>query len=259
MTDRTFDKDKSVRALAVLSLEKLQSDEEKDSVLKTLKFHLLKDPDSTVRLCALKTIEVNSDSLNCLFNATRDANIVIRRTGIYIFLYKKITEYNCLLAYSKIAQHCEILNFNSEDRHTLLMNGINEREESVREIVLKQLIPSWIKHLDNNILKFVEYLNIKKNLKFSEQLLMTYFVSLKKYVEKDNISKFHSLVFDFKQRYLDEYKLLTKVSLSEENSYVWNALCTFCKKNKVDYLREIRDNGMSFLFIAMGILTNLFR
>ena len=85
MTQVTFDKDKSVRAIAVLSLEKLQNGELDDAVLKTLQFHLLRDPDSTVRLCALKTIEVNSESLKCLFKATRDVNYVIRKTGNYLF------------------------------------------------------------------------------------------------------------------------------------------------------------------------------
>ena len=87
MTDRTFDREKAIRALAVLSLEKLQNTESNDLVLRTLKFHLLQDPDPTVRLCALKTIEVNSDSLKSLFLATRDANIAIRKTGNEDFFY----------------------------------------------------------------------------------------------------------------------------------------------------------------------------
>jgi len=85
MTDRTFDKEKGIRSLAVLALEKLQNVDENDNndvVLRTLKFHLLRDPDATVRLCALKTMEINLDSLKSLFIATRDTNTTIRKTGL---------------------------------------------------------------------------------------------------------------------------------------------------------------------------------
>jgi len=123
------------------------------------------------------------------------------------------------------------------------MNGINEREESVRNVVLKQLIPSWIKGLNNDFLKLLEYLNIRKDLKFSDQLVNSYFNSLLKSIEKDDISKFHKLTFDFKEKYLDEYNLLTKTLLTQENSFVWYQLCNFCKKFNITYKR-VENDGM---------------
>lgn len=50
-------------------------------MLKALKFHILRDPDSSVRICALKTIEVNSESVKGIYNSTRDECISIRKTG----------------------------------------------------------------------------------------------------------------------------------------------------------------------------------
>lgn len=82
LTKRTFDKEKIIRSTAILSLNKLQDAQEAENVsLKTLKFHLAYDPDFTVRTCALKTIEVTSNSLNNIFEAIFDPVLSVQRTG----------------------------------------------------------------------------------------------------------------------------------------------------------------------------------
>ena len=139
------------------------------------------------------------------------------------------------------------------------MNGIHEREESVKDVVLKQLIPYWIKGLKGDILKFLEYLNIKKDLKFSEQVLTSYFSSLLKMVEIDDITNFHKLVFDFKEKYLDEYNLLTNCPLTEENLFLWYILCNFCKSFNVTFKRAEEHDGMSFVgWIQLGLVFYLY-
>ncbi len=54
--------------------------------MKGLKFHMLRDPDATVRICALKTIEVNTDTVKGMFTATRDECNSIRKSGALSFL-----------------------------------------------------------------------------------------------------------------------------------------------------------------------------
>lgn len=87
MNERTFDKEKTIRALACLCLEKLQNSGKDDNVMKALKFHMLRDPDATVRICALKTVEVNTETVKALFNATRDECNSIRKTGLMSYIF----------------------------------------------------------------------------------------------------------------------------------------------------------------------------
>ena len=73
---------------------------------------------------------------------------------------------------------------------------------------------------------------------------MSYFASLQKVVEMDDITKFHKMVFEFKAKYLDEYNLFTKCPLTEENSFLWYNLCFYCKKYNVTFKKEERRDGM---------------
>lgn len=224
MSSATFDRDRVVRSFAVLALNKLQDAwDQNDVALKALNFHIVYDPDLSVRTCALKTLEVTSESLKQILKATKDINKIVRKTAL-----------------SKIAERCEIFHFTIEDRYFILRNGIRDGSHEVRDTVLKSLIPAWIKRLDNSIEKFLEYLDIKHDLEFYDCLLRAYFATL--YEKKKDTSPFHRVVFDFKDKYLDSYKLFTKMRLSEENIFLWFELCAFCVKNNVVY-EKIVENG----------------
>lgn len=226
VNDRTFDKEKTIRALACLGLEKLQNSEKNDVVMKGLKFHMLRDPDATVRICALKTIEVNTDTVKGMFTATRDECNSIRKS-----------------AYSKIAQQSSIVNFTPKDRITLIMNGLNERVDNVREVFLTQLIPNWIKGLDNGIIGFLDNLDIKRNLPLARQFLTTYFTHLKKTAIGNDMSQLHQVVFDFQEKNLDEHRLFTKCPLTEESAFLWFNLCEFCQKSNITYKVETKETN----------------
>lgn len=127
------------------------------------------------------------------------------------------------------------------------MNGLNERVDNVKEVVLTQLIPNWIKGLNGDVAKFLEHLNIKKNLALSQQFLTSYFTSLKKAIEVNDITHFHQLVFTFQKEHLDELKLFTKSPLTEEYAFFWFSLCEFCHKNNLTYKVETKE-GNIFIF-----------
>lgn len=165
-------------------------------------------------------MEISSVTLDKILKATKDINRIIRRTAIL-----------------KIAQYCEILHFKIEDRYFLLSNGIRDSDPDVRNAILKNLIPSWINRLDNDIEKFLELLDIRQDIPFFHQMLHSYFGILNN--KGKNISAFHNFVFDFKSKYLDSYKLFTKVNLTDENIFLWQELCNFCIKNNVDYKKVI--------------------
>lgn len=131
----------------------------------------------------------------------------------------------------------------------MLKNGLNERAKEPREAVLNQLIPNWIKGLNDDVVKFLEYLDIKKSFELSQQFLTSYFTHLKKSVDENDISPFHQLVFKFQKEHLDELKLFTKCPLTEEYAFFWFSLCEFCQKNNLTYKIETKE-GNVFKYIS---------
>ncbi|UXI18512.1 DEP domain-containing protein 1A [Sarcoptes scabiei] len=226
LSQSSFDKSKQVRVAVIICFRKLQMVIESDNeAFQILKYHLTFDPDSFVRACVLKVIEVHSNTIMEILLATRDENSTVRRA-----------------AYLKIAENCGINNFAYNDRLRLLKNGLFDTDQSLREIVLKKMIPNWIAHLDNNLVSFLGYLDIKFCLDFSITLLDDYFASLQNNIIRFDITSLHQLVFEFKEQYLDEYKLLTRTNLTEENSFLWSRLCLYCNDKNLTYYKKNDEN-----------------
>ena len=80
MCDAALNKDKHVRAYAVMALEKIQDFENRAQ--KTLCFSMVADPNSLVRICALKAIDVNNNTLKYILRSTRSPNSIVRKTGM---------------------------------------------------------------------------------------------------------------------------------------------------------------------------------
>ena len=80
MSDEAFNKDNKVRAWAVLALEKIQSLGNKAQ--NALNFLMIADPDPLVRLCALKVIEVNENTLENILRSTRSQDVLLRKAGM---------------------------------------------------------------------------------------------------------------------------------------------------------------------------------
>lgn len=137
------------------------------------------------------------------------------------------------------------------------MNGLNERVDHVKEVILTQLIPNWIKGLDNGIVGFLDNLDIKRNLPLAQQFLTTYFTHLKKTaVGINDISQFHQMVFEFKENNLDEHKLFTKSPLTEESAFLWLNLCDFCHKWNITYKVETKESKMISFYHVCKYLTH---
>ena len=160
------------------------------------------------------------------------------------------------LAYSKIAQQSSIVNFTPKDRITLIMNGLNERVDNVREVFLTQLIPNWIKGLDNGIIGFLDNLDIKRNLPLARQFLTTYFTHLKKTAIGNDMSQLHQVVFDFQEKNLDEHRLFTKCPLTEESAFLWFNLCEFCQKSNITYKVETKESKIILIILFLLLTIN---
>lgn len=224
---RSIDKDKCVRSLIMLCLRKLQNinnddDNDDDEAIKILKFHLQYDPDSFVRSVAMKTIGLYSNTIEVIYNATRDIDDVVRR-----------------LAYLKIAENSCANNFSANDRLQLLINGHTDPSNQINNIIIKKLLPTWISDVNDDIIRFLEYFDIRNETDFFNTLLDDYFQSLLKIVERDDITEFHQLVFRFKQKCMNEHKLPSIILPKEECVYLWYRLCNFSKENNITYKKSM--------------------
>ncbi|XP_046908729.2 uncharacterized protein LOC124490302 [Dermatophagoides farinae] len=223
---RSIDKDKCVRSLIMLCLRKLQNinndDNDDDEAIKILKFHLQYDPDSFVRSVAMKTIGLYSNTIEVIYNATRDIDDVVRR-----------------LAYLKIAENSCANNFSANDRLQLLINGHTDPSNQINNIIIKKLLPTWISDVNDDIIRFLEYFDIRNETDFFNTLLDDYFQSLLKIVERDDITEFHQLVFRFKQKCMNEHKFPSIILPKEECVYLWYRLCNFSKENNITYKKSM--------------------
>lgn len=224
---RSIDKDKCVRSLIMLCLRKLQNinnddDNDDDEAIKILKFHLQYDPDSFVRSVAMKTIGLYSNTIEVIYNATRDIDGVVRR-----------------LAYLKIAENSCANNFSANDRLQLLINGHTDPSNQINNIIIKKLLPTWISDVNDDIIRFLEYFDIRNETDFFNTLLDDYFQSLLKIVERDDITEFHQLVFRFKQKCMNEHKFPSIILPKEECVYLWYRLCNFSKENNITYKKSM--------------------
>nr|XP_027203701.1 uncharacterized protein LOC113797508 [Dermatophagoides pteronyssinus] len=229
LRQRSIDKDKFVRALIMLCLRKFQNitiDTDDDEAIKILKFHLQYDPDSFVRSCAMKVIGLYPNTLDAIKESTININASIRR-----------------LAFLKIAEHSCANNFPPNDRLKLLKDGYTDPSTAVQNVLIRKLLPNWISDVDNDLVRFFEYFNIRNEQDFFNQLFDDYFQSLLKIIEKDDITAFHQLVFNFRQKYLGDMNKLPSMALpKEEFVYLWNRLCRFCKSNNVIYKKPLPAN-----------------
>ncbi|KAJ6224992.1 hypothetical protein RDWZM_003537 [Blomia tropicalis] len=222
LCDVALNKDKKVRAYSALALEKIQN--LGNNAQNTLNFLMIADTNPLVRLCALKVIDVNENTLKNILKSTRSENVLVRK-----------------MAYKKIATHCKLENFPTEDRYNLLVNGTNERDESVRELFITKLIPKFI---GDSVFSFLEATNYKKDSKLYEKLFFSYFDHLYKTAVKTtkNQTKFHQLALDFRKEHLNEHRLIDFSSLTNEKAYFWYMLCYFCKKSDITLVKTVENS-----------------
>lgn len=62
-----------------------------------------------------------------------------------------------------------MLSLQISEKRYILQNGFLETSEKVKEMFNKTLIPSWLSHYDNNILKFMKCLRLDADEKDIEQ------------------------------------------------------------------------------------------
>ena len=208
-----------IRAATIKTLHRFQDREDPSDVVNSaFAFHLENDPDYKVRQAVLMVIEPGESINEKILARIRDVKDTVRKT-----------------AYAKIAERINISNLTMEQRLTIIREGLNDRNSSVRKTVEKQLIFSWVKACDENLISLLTLFDIEPDPESVEKMLKVIF---KAYLsqKQDGKTKLHFLVQQFKYQFLDDRKLLLKQPLTVENAFLWRSLAVFCKEHDLDPL-----------------------
>ncbi|KAI8986589.1 nuclear condensing complex subunit [Pilobolus umbonatus] len=162
--ERIKDKDASVRIQAVTALCRLQgADKDVDpvdgkTILEKLMWSLQHDTSSELRRVILFNIDVNEETLPFIVERVRDIDPINRRV-VYLKPLSEISDYKLL---------------SLDDRHKILEWGLNDRDVLVQKGARKMLSAHWIRHANNNLIEFLESLEIM-NRNVGEGVLNAFF------------------------------------------------------------------------------------
>ncbi|KAG8238413.1 hypothetical protein J437_LFUL011584, partial [Ladona fulva] len=203
MSERLKDKKTSIRAQAVMALQRLQDpSDENCSVIQALKFHLSKDPSAEVRQAVLSIIAATNSTVMDVVFRTRDVSETVRRH-----------------AYAFLAEKVDVRVLSIHHRERILKAGLNDRSESVSSFVRKVLLSNWLKSCDDDILKLLASFDVVNwtDAEFLETVLKCFFNKFEiddlltclelneetKTVPLDNLSPERALFWRYMAQYLD--------------------------------------------------------
>ncbi|KAF9188617.1 hypothetical protein BGZ51_000480 [Haplosporangium sp. Z 767] len=151
LMERVRDKEAAVRVQAVFALSKLQggdddADEEgeRDNVVQKLLDVMQHDPSADVRRSALFNIEQKKTTLPSILERARDTDAYNRR-GVFTKPMEELSDFRIL---------------SIGDREKLLRYGLSDRDEGVKKACTKMLATKWIQQADDNLLEFLERLDV---------------------------------------------------------------------------------------------------
>ncbi|GAA5817114.1 hypothetical protein MFLAVUS_010654 [Mucor flavus] len=150
--DRIIDKEASVRIQAATTLCRLQSaDADVDptdgkTILQKLMWSLQNDPSSEVRRVILFNIDPTAETLPYIVERARDVDAINRRV-VYLKPLSDMPDFRML---------------SFEERNQILKWGLHDRNPLVKKAVSKMLSEKWISHANNNLIEFLERLDIMK-------------------------------------------------------------------------------------------------
>ncbi|KAF8957558.1 hypothetical protein BGZ46_002160, partial [Entomortierella lignicola] len=154
LMERVRDKEAAVRVQAVFALSKLQGDDEEgeegkeidddDNVVQKLIDLMQYDPSAEVRRSALFNIEQTKVTLPYILKRARDTDAYNRR-GVFTKPMEELSDFRVL---------------SIGDRERLLRYGLSDRDENVKKACTKMLATKWIQQADDNLLEFLERLDV---------------------------------------------------------------------------------------------------
>ncbi|KAG0004974.1 hypothetical protein BGZ80_010262 [Entomortierella chlamydospora] len=152
LMERVRDKEAAVRVQAVFALTKLQGGDDEgedgnnddDSVVQKLLDLMQHDPSADVRRSAFFNIEQTKTTLPYILQRARDTDAYNRR-GVFTKPMEELSDFRVL---------------SIGDRERLLRYGLSDRDENVKKACTKMLATKWIQQADDNLLEFLERLDV---------------------------------------------------------------------------------------------------
>jgi hypothetical protein len=147
-----------------------------------------------------------------------------------------------LIAFTLIAEKYQIKMFEIDKRLQILKNGLNERSPAVKRTVETKLLPNWVKTFNGDVVALLFALDIQSDPDLIERMLYLYFRFIYNDIDDNGITAFHKLMDNFKDKYLDKWNLITKVSLTVEEAFLWRIIAKFAKDNDITITLNINAN-----------------
>ncbi|KAI9278371.1 nuclear condensing complex subunit [Phascolomyces articulosus] len=159
--ERIRDKEASIRIQAATALSRLQSaDDEVDqtdgkTITKKLLWLLQHDPSAEVRRVVLFNLDITEETIPYIIERGRDIDGINRRV---VFL-------------KPMVELADFRDLSIEQRHQLLKWGLKDRDPLVRRATSRMIANEWIRHADNNLLEFLERMDVVGDGAVSEDML----------------------------------------------------------------------------------------
>ena len=222
MLERLKDKVAEIRAQAVTALQRLQDPKDEECpIIRAYLFHLAHDPNNIVRRTIVRCIGATKLTLKHILERTRDIDEHVRRAA-YKFMSEKV----------------HIKSLTISQREGVLKRGLGDRNENVKKVVEKEMIPAWLRLSNNNIVKLLHHLDvgnsdqdIKPGSGTKSPQAGALYVLFKDSPYKDLVSSF---------QYMDNDKLIPVDKLTAETAMYWRVLAEYlAEQSAEEYLEMI--------------------
>ncbi|XP_064916684.1 condensin complex subunit 3 [Columba livia] len=231
MLIRLKDKFSNVRIQAVLALSRLQDPKDENCPVVNIYNTLLEnDSNSEVRRAVLSCIAPSARTLPKIVGRTMDVKEAVRK-----------------LAYEVLAEKVPVRVLSIAQRVKLLQQGLNDRCDSVKE-VMKKLLQAWLQSAEGNVLELLHRLDVENCPEVAIQALNTIFSS----------SPLHGFVQNCIN--LDSRKLIPLEDLTPENVLYWRCLCEYLKskgEEGEDLLEQMLPEPAIYADYLLSYLQNM--
>ena len=200
MLERLKDKVAEIRAQAVHALQRLQDPRDSECpIIKAFIFHLGCDPSPVVRKAIVRCIGATRYTLPHVIKRTMDVDENVRKA-----------------AYKFIADKVHIRSLSISKREEIIRRGLTDRNENVRNVVAKELVPAWLRFCNESIVELLYALDVgNSDSETPKEVLSVLFQGV----------PFDELVNAF--QYLDGNRLIPLTKLSPETATYWRNLASY--------------------------------
>ncbi|KAF9126426.1 hypothetical protein BGW39_006620 [Mortierella sp. 14UC] len=206
LLERTRDKESQVRVQALFALSKMQGngdddedEEEGGTIIKEFLNLLQHDPAAEVRRSAIFNIAQSKTTLPYILERARDTDTYNRR-AVFTKPMSEIRDFRIL---------------SIGDRERLLRYGLTDRDDGVKKACTKMLATKWINQADDNLLEFLERLDVMGSS-----------------IAEDVLNAF----FDYRGDILDSlvFNDVFWANLTVESSFLVRVFTEFCRRKDDD-------------------------